>query len=67
MNLKLKIWRQKSANSEGRLADYEAKSISPDASFLEMLDLVNEDLLAKGESRSRSITTAAKASAAPAR
>jgi succinate dehydrogenase / fumarate reductase iron-sulfur subunit len=49
MNLKLKIWRQKSANSEGRLADYEAKNISADASFLEMLDLVNEDLLAKGE------------------
>src|SRR5829696_2516059 len=49
MNLKLKIWRQKSTNAEGRLVDYEAKNISADASFLEMLDLVNEDLLAKGE------------------
>jgi len=49
MNLKLKVWRQKSANSEGRLVDYEAKNISPDASFLEMLDLVNEDLQGKGE------------------
>ena len=49
MNLKLKVWRQKSANSEGGLVDYEAKNIPEDASFLEMLDLVNEDLLAKGE------------------
>ena len=49
MNLKLKIWRQKSTNAEGRLVDYEAKNISADASFLEMLDLLNEDLLAKGE------------------
>ena len=49
MNLKLKVWRQKSANAEGRMVDYEAKNISPDASFLEMLDLVNEDLLSKGE------------------
>jgi succinate dehydrogenase / fumarate reductase iron-sulfur subunit len=49
MNLKLKVWRQKSANAEGRLVDYEAKNIPEDASFLEMLDLVNEDLLAKGE------------------
>jgi succinate dehydrogenase / fumarate reductase iron-sulfur subunit len=49
MNLKLKVWRQKNAKSEGRLADYEAKNIPPDASFLEMLDIVNEELQAKGE------------------
>jgi succinate dehydrogenase / fumarate reductase iron-sulfur subunit len=49
MNLHLKVWRQKSAQSEGRLADYEARNIPEDCSFLEMLDLVNEDLLAKGE------------------
>ena len=49
MNLHLKVWRQKSAHSEGRLADYEARNIPEDCSFLEMLDLVNEDLLAKGE------------------
>ncbi len=49
MNLKLKVWRQKSANAEGRLVDYEAKNIPEDASFLEMLDLVNEDLIGKGE------------------
>src|SRR5687768_7860944 len=49
MNLKLKVWRQKDAATPGRIADYEARSIPPDASFLEMLDLVNEDLLGKGE------------------
>lgn len=49
MNLKLKVWRQKNAKAEGRLVDYEAKNIPADASFLEMLDIVNEELLAKGE------------------
>jgi succinate dehydrogenase / fumarate reductase iron-sulfur subunit len=49
MNLKLKVWRQKNAASEGRLTDYEAKNIPADASFLEMLDIVNEELQAKGE------------------
>jgi succinate dehydrogenase / fumarate reductase iron-sulfur subunit len=49
MNLKLKVWRQKDSASPGKLVDYEAKSISPDASFLEMLDIVNEELLAKGD------------------
>jgi succinate dehydrogenase / fumarate reductase iron-sulfur subunit len=49
MNLKLKVWRQKDAKSPGKMVEYEAKNIPPDASFLEMLDLVNEDLLGKGE------------------
>jgi succinate dehydrogenase / fumarate reductase iron-sulfur subunit len=49
MNLHLKVWRQKSTHSEGRLVDYEARNIPEDCSFLEMLDLVNEDLLSKGE------------------
>ena len=49
MNLHLKVWRQKSAHSEGRLVDYEARNIPEDCSFLEMLDLVNEDLLSRGE------------------
>jgi succinate dehydrogenase / fumarate reductase iron-sulfur subunit len=49
MNLHLKVWRQKSTHSEGRLVDYEARNIPEDCSFLEMLDLLNEDLLAKGE------------------
>jgi succinate dehydrogenase / fumarate reductase iron-sulfur subunit len=49
MNLKLKVWRQKDTKTPGRMVDYEAKNISPDASFLEMLDIVNEDLESKGE------------------
>src|SRR4051795_12964878 len=49
MNLHLNVWRQKSASSEGQIVEYEVKNISEDASFLEMLDLLNEDLLAKGE------------------
>ena len=49
MNLHLKVWRQKSANSTGQLVDLEARDIPPDCSFLEMLDIVNEDLLGKGE------------------
>ena len=49
MNFKLKIWRQKDRQSKGRLVNYEATNISPDASFLEMLDIVNEQLLLRGE------------------
>jgi succinate dehydrogenase / fumarate reductase iron-sulfur subunit len=49
MNLTLRIWRQKNAQDRGDLVSYEAKGISPDMSFLEMLDVVNERLVAKGE------------------
>src|SRR5215212_3165290 len=49
MNLKLKVWRQKNATSEGQLADYEARNIPENCSFLEMLDIVNEELLGRGE------------------
>lgn len=49
MNLKLKVWRQESAGKPGRLVDYNADNIPADASFLEMLDLVNEDLESRGE------------------
>jgi succinate dehydrogenase / fumarate reductase iron-sulfur subunit len=48
MNLILHVWRQKSASDPGRMVRYEAKA-NPDMSFLEMLDVLNEDLLAKGE------------------
>lgn len=48
MNLTLKVWRQRSAAALGRFETYEAKGISPDMSFLEMLDVVNEDLLCRG-------------------
>lgn len=49
MNLTLKVWRQKDANTPGKMVSYEAKNISPDMSFLEMFDVVNEDLTKKGE------------------
>src|ERR1700728_967932 len=49
MNLTLKVWRQKDANSQGALATYQASDVLPDMSFLEMLDVVNEGLIAKGE------------------
>lgn len=47
INLTLKIWRQKNANSVGRFETFNVKNISPDSSFLEMLDILNEDLEAK--------------------
>lgn len=50
MNLKLRVWRQAGANDVGRLVDYEARDISPDMSFLEMLDVVNEGLIEQGDS-----------------
>ena len=49
LNLHLKVWRQKNRNAEGRFIDYEAKGISTEMSFLEMLDVVNERLIHKGE------------------
>ena len=49
MNLKLKVWRQKNSKDKGRFVDYAAENISPDMSFLEMLDVVNESLATKGE------------------
>src|SRR5579871_6590766 len=49
MNLTLKIWRQKNADASGTMVDYAATNIIPDMSFLEMLDVVNEGLIAKGE------------------
>ncbi len=49
MNFKLKIWRQPNAKTRGKLVDYEARDISPNTSFLEMLDILNEKLLARDE------------------
>ncbi|PKV49150.1 succinate dehydrogenase / fumarate reductase iron-sulfur subunit [Aquimarina sp. MAR_2010_214] len=49
MNLTLKIWRQSDANSKGKLVDYSISGIEGDMSFLEMLDVLNEDLINKGE------------------
>ncbi|MDX1278589.1 succinate dehydrogenase/fumarate reductase iron-sulfur subunit [Oceanihabitans sediminis] len=50
MNLTLKIWRQKNASDKGKMVDYKVNDISPDMSFLEMLDVLNEQLVYKGES-----------------
>ena len=49
MNLKLKIWRHKNATDKGKLVDYSISDVSPDMSFLEMLDVLNEQLVAKDE------------------
>jgi len=49
MKFTLEVWRQKHVNASGRFATYEATDISPDMSFLEMLDLVNEALILRGE------------------
>jgi succinate dehydrogenase / fumarate reductase iron-sulfur subunit len=49
VNVTLRVWRQKDARSEGRFVSYDARNISPDMSFLEMLDVVNERLIAGGE------------------
>ena len=49
MNLKLKIWRQEGQNDQGRMVDYQANNVSDDMSFLEMLDVLNEELIEKGD------------------
>jgi len=49
MNFKLKVWRQKDRQSRGHLVHYDAQDIPPQASLLEMLDIVNERLVLKGE------------------
>jgi succinate dehydrogenase / fumarate reductase, iron-sulfur subunit len=49
VNLTLRVWRQAGPDAPGRFETYQATDISADSSFLEMLDLVNEDLIAAGE------------------
>ncbi len=49
MNFTLKIWRQKNANDSGGFKTYAVQDISPDASVLEMLDVLNIELVKKGE------------------
>lgn len=49
MNLTLKIWRQKNAQDKGKLVDYKISDIEGHMSFLEMMDILNESLVAKGE------------------
>jgi succinate dehydrogenase iron-sulfur subunit len=49
MRINLKVWRQAGPTQAGRLVSYTAESVLADMSFLEMLDVVNESLIAKGE------------------
>lgn len=49
MNLKLQVWRQSDSRTPGKFVRYDARGISEHMSFLEMLDVVNEELMAKGE------------------
>jgi len=49
MNLTLKVWRQKNTNDKGGFITYNVKDISSDMSFLEMFDVLNEELINKGE------------------
>ncbi|MFN0072640.1 MAG: succinate dehydrogenase/fumarate reductase iron-sulfur subunit [Chloroflexota bacterium] len=49
MNLTLKVWRQPSRQAEGKFVTYQARDISEHMSFLELLDVVNEDLIAQGD------------------
>ncbi|KAB2341256.1 succinate dehydrogenase/fumarate reductase iron-sulfur subunit [Actinomadura rudentiformis] len=49
MKLKLRVWRQNGPKDKGKMVEYKLDDISPDASFLEMLDVLNEELIAKGE------------------
>jgi succinate dehydrogenase / fumarate reductase iron-sulfur subunit len=49
MNFTLHVWRQKNAHDAGRMVPYQAKNVEADMSFLEMLDVVNKELVEKGE------------------
>jgi len=49
-NVTVRVWRQAGPKEHGKMVSYKVKDVSPDMSFLEMLDLLNEDLLKKGES-----------------
>src|SRR5436190_2824893 len=49
MNFQLRVWRQATVKSKGRFTTYEARNIAPNTSFLEMLDIVNDELTERGE------------------
>jgi len=48
MNLTLKVWRQANADAKGKMETYQISEVSPDMSFLEMMDVLNEELIEKG-------------------
>ena len=49
MNIKLKIWRQKNANAKGKFENYTLEDVSPEMSFLEMMDALNMKLIIQGD------------------
>jgi len=49
MKINLKVWRQKNKKAQGKLENYQVDDVSPDMSFLEMFDVLNEDLITKGD------------------
>jgi succinate dehydrogenase / fumarate reductase iron-sulfur subunit len=49
MKINLKVWRQKNTKAKGELKDYKVENVSPDMSFLEMFDILNEELITKGD------------------
>lgn len=49
MNLTLKVWRQQNKTDKGKFVTYNVKDVSPDMSFLEMFDVLNEELIHKGD------------------
>jgi len=49
MDLTLKVWRQKNSNSKGKMETYPISDVSKDSSFLEMMDMLNNDLIEKGK------------------
>ena len=49
MKLNLKIWRQDGPNAKGKIVSYPVNDVSEDMSFLEMLDVLNDDLVRKGD------------------
>jgi succinate dehydrogenase / fumarate reductase, iron-sulfur subunit len=49
MNLNLRVWRQKNSQAEGKLENYQVKNISSEMSFLEMIDVLNEELIETGK------------------
>ena len=49
MNLTLKIWRQRNSNSKGKMKTYKMSNISPDMSFLEMIDVLNSSIISEGK------------------
>ncbi|MDN5855758.1 MAG: 2Fe-2S iron-sulfur cluster-binding protein, partial [Actinomycetia bacterium] len=49
MNITLRVWRQKNADDEGKMVTYRVDDVSPDMSFLELLDVLNEQLTVAGD------------------